>query len=256
MRVVTWNVNSLRARMDRLASWLKYADPDVVCLQETKVQDSGFPYEEIAAMGYHSVHYGVSQWNGVAILSKRVPEEVQIGFIEPWDAQEARIVTARIDGISISSVYVPNGRSLEDAHYIFKLEWLKRLEREVTGRLSRGESVLIAGDFNVAPQDLDVWDPEEFVGATHVSPAERRALEAIYKVGLVDVFRRIYPDQRIYTWWDFRRGAFHKGQGLRIDLILADLDLAARADWGLMDREARKGEKPSDHAPVIIDFQS
>ncbi|NNN14030.1 MAG: exodeoxyribonuclease III [Acidimicrobiaceae bacterium] len=254
--MATWNVNSIRARLDKVKEWIAYAKPDVICLQETKIKDEEFPYRELEDLGYFSCHFGTSQWNGVAVLSKRRADSIQIGFSSNWQDQEARMVAGVFDDLWVASVYVPNGRSLEDQHYQFKLRWLEELRKEVSLQRERGRSVLVAGDFNVAPTDLDVWDPASFVGATHVSEPEREALSRIERVGMVDVFRKLYPTQRIYTWWDFRQGAFHKGQGLRIDLVLADAELASRASWGIVDREARKasGFKPSDHAPVIVDF--
>ena len=256
LRMATWNVNSIRARFDKLKEWIAYAKPDVICLQETKVKDEEFPYRELEDLGYFGCHFGTTQWNGVAILSKIRADSIQIGFSSNWQDQEARIAAGVFGDLWIASVYVPNGRSLDDQHYQFKLKWLEELRKEVVLQRERGRSVLVAGDFNVAPTDLDVWDPASFVGATHVSEPEREALRKIEQVGVVDIFRKLYPTQRIYTWWDFRQGAFHKGQGLRIDLVLADTDLARRASWGIVDREARKvsGFKPSDHAPVIIDF--
>ncbi len=256
LRMATWNVNSIRARFDKLKEWIAYAKPDVICLQETKVKDEEFPYRELEDLGYFGCHFGTTQWNGVAVLSKSRADSIQIGFSSNWQDQEARIAAGVFGDLWIASVYVPNGRSLEDQHYQFKLKWLEELRKEVVLQRERGRSVLVAGDFNVAPTDLDVWDPVSFVGATHVSEPEREALRKIEQVGVVDIFRKLYPTQRIYTWWDFRQGAFHKGQGLRIDLVLADTDLARRASWGIVDREARKvsGFKPSDHAPVIIDF--
>jgi exodeoxyribonuclease-3 len=254
--MATWNVNSIRARLDKVKEWIAYAKPDVICLQETKIKDEEFPYRELEDLGYFACHFGTSQWNGVALLSKRRADSIQIGFSSNWQDQEARMVAGVFDDLWIASVYVPNGRSLEDQHYQFKLRWLEELRKEVSLQRERGRSVLVAGDFNVAPTDLDVWDPASFVGATHVSEPEREALSRIEQVGMVDIFRKLYPTQRIYTWWDFRQGAFHKGQGLRIDLVLADKELAGRASWGIVDREARKVSdfKPSDHAPVIVDF--
>ena len=256
MRMATWNVNSIRARIDRVKEWISYANPDIVCLQETKVKDEDFPYGDFEALGYFGSHFGVSQWNGVALLSKMRADSIQIGFSSEWQGQEARMVAALFGDLWVASVYVPNGRSLDDPHYQFKLSWLEELRVEVSKQRGMGRSVIVAGDFNVAPTDLDVWDPKSFVGATHVSEPEREAIRSLEGIGMVDIFRKLYPTQRIYTWWDFRQGAFHKGQGLRIDLVLADTELAERASWGIVDREARKATefKPSDHAPVIIDF--
>ena len=254
MRLATWNVNSLKARMERVEAWLGDVNPDVVCLQETKMADGAFPAMAFAALGYESVHHGEGRWNGVAILSKLGVEEVVAGFGDGDDDPEARLVWARCGPVRVASAYVPNGRSLDHDHYRYKLNWLERLRNQLETDLDPSEPVVVAGDFNIAPTDEDVWDPTQFVDATHTSRPEREALERIMEWGLVDTFRRQHREPDLYSWWDYRAGRFHKHQGMRIDLVLASSALADRVRFATIDRNARKGQQPSDHAPVIIDF--
>jgi exodeoxyribonuclease-3 len=256
MRIATWNVNSLKVRLPRIEEWLAYARPDVLCVQETKVDDAAFPHLGFSALGYESVHHGDGRWNGVGILSRTPLEDVVFGFADSLEPDpETRIITARTAGVLVSSVYVPNGRSLDSDHYVYKLEWLGKLREHLTLVGAPDEQVALCGDFNIAPEDRDVWDPQAFVGSTHVSDAERDALRSIESWGLVDAFRRLYPDQdQLYTYWDYRAGDFHEHRGMRIDLLLMSRSLADRAHWGLVDRNARKGKLPSDHAPTFIDF--
>jgi exodeoxyribonuclease III len=248
VKVVTWNVNSLTARWPRVSAWLEEKSPDVALLQETKQTDEKFPFAGFKELGYESAHYGEGRWNGVAILSKVGLENVTRGFGD--DDPEARIIGARCGGVQVYSCYVPNGRALDNDHYQYKLRWLSSLARTLAER-EAGEHVVVGGDFNVAPSDLDVHDPSLFVGATHVSEPERDALRALESGGLVDLTRRLHPDETIYSWWDYRNGAFHRGFGLRIDLLFVDQALAELATESYVDRDARKGEKPSDHAPVV-----
>ena len=250
MKIATWNVNSVAARLPRLTSWLEAALPDVVLVQETKSTDSRFPVGAFEDAGYDVAHYGQGQWNGVAILSRVGVVDVQRGFGD--DDPEARIIGATCGGVRAYSCYVPNGRSLEDPHYRYKLDWLGRL-RELAANRGAGPFVL-GGDFNVAPTDLDCWDPSSFVGATHVSDPEREAIRAIESTGLVDLIRVLHPNEPAYSWWDYRGGSFHLNHGLRIDLLLVDESLNRAATAGYVDRDARKGEKPSDHAPVVAEF--
>jgi exodeoxyribonuclease-3 len=255
VRIVTWNVNSLGARLGRVESWIADFAPDVVCLQETKLADDAFPALTFQALGYESVHHGQGQWNGVAILSRVGIEEPHVGFLDGGEADpEARIIWATCGGVRVASCYVPNGRSLDHDHYRYKLDWLERLRRSLELACDPAADVCIVGDFNIAPDDRDVWDPARFVGSTHVSEPERAALARICGWGLTDVFRARYDGGGLYSWWDYRAGSFHKRQGLRIDLVLASASLAARCSYSLIDRGARKGETPSDHAPVIADF--
>ena len=256
MRLVTWNVNSLNARQERVEEWLADCQPDVVCLQETKLSDSAFPAMAFAAMGYDAVHHGEGRWNGVAILSRVGLDDVVTGFADgaPDDA-EARLVTATCGGLRVMSAYVPNGRALDHDHYQYKLGWLERLVGHLDAASDAGAAVALCGDFNIAPTDLDVWDPAALHGATHVSAPERAALQRLLDWGLIDVFRDRFPDtERLYSWWDYRAGNFHKGIGMRIDLVLGSASVAERVRWALIDRNARKGKGPSDHAPVVVDL--
>jgi len=257
MRIATWNVNSLKARMPRVEEWLTTAAPDVLCLQETKLTDANFPLLAFQELGYDAAHYGQGQWNGVAILSKVGIADVVCGFDDSDEEDpEARCIWATCNGVRVCSVYVPNGRELGHDHYHYKLAWLARLRRKLdAGAGASPEGLLtILGDWNIAPDDRDVYDPAAFVDATHTSAPEREALAEVEAWGLTDVFRRHYDDGGLFSWWDYRAGNFHKGLGMRIDLILATESLAAKATASLIDRNARKGQKPSDHAPVIADF--
>ena len=254
MRIATWNVNSLTARLGRVEEWIGYSQPDVLCLQETKQADAAFPHGAFAALGYETAHHGDGRWNGVAIASRVGLADISTGLgSDEDDAQGNRLVAADCGGVRVLSVYVPNGRSLDSEHYPAKLAWLQRLRAFLDETSSPDKPVAVCGDFNVAPEDRDVWDPSRFVGATHVSPPEREALAQLQAWGLVDVFRRLYDEDGLFSWWDYRAGSFHKHQGMRIDLILVTEVLARTARYGLIDRNARKGQKPSDHAPVLID---
>ncbi len=256
MRIATWNVNSLKARLARVEEWLELAQPDVLCMQETKLADAAFPAMAFEALGYAAAHHGEGRWNGVAILSRVGLDDVVAGFADGGapDA-EARLVSATCGGVRVASVYVPNGRSLDHEQYRYKLAWLERLRRHLGATLEPSADAVVCGDFNIAPDDRDVWDPGHFVGATHVSEPERAALADVEAWGLVDVFRRHYSDGGLFSWWDYRGGDFHQKRGMRIDLILATPALAARSAFALIDRNARKGQQPSDHAPVIADFE-
>ncbi|NNN18578.1 MAG: exodeoxyribonuclease III [Acidimicrobiaceae bacterium] len=254
MRVATWNVNSLNARMPRFVDWLKEAEPDVVCIQETKLRQDAFPFLELELLGYESAHFGQGQWNGVAVISRVGLQNPILGVEDGGETEEARAITVECNGVGIVSVYVPNGRALDNAHYIYKLEWLAHLREHLNRVFKPADMVVVAGDFNIAPADNDVWSPEVMVGCTHVSVPEREALRGITDWGLTDALRKFYNQDGIYTWWDHRGGAFHKRQGMRIDHLLVSAEVEARLNWALVDRNARKGQKPSDHAPVIIDF--
>jgi exodeoxyribonuclease-3 len=260
MRFATWNVNSVKARLPRLQEWLSSTKPDVLCVQETKVAD--FP--DISGLGYEVAHFGQGRWNGVAVLSRVGLSDVRQGFPgEPgFPEQEARYVSALCGDVRFASVYVPNGRTPEDPHYTYKLAWLAALRNSLKDDLAAGPLV-VAGDFNVAPTDADVWDITAFDGYTHVTPEERTALAGIQQAagpdaGLVDLLPRASadPDDRRppYTFWEMRMLGFQKGRGMRIDLALASPALAARATDVWIDRDARKGEGPSDHAPLVLDL--
>jgi exodeoxyribonuclease III len=255
MRIATWNVNSLKIRLPRVEEWLEYARPDVLCLQETKLADTTFPHLAFASLGYESVHHGDGRWNGVAILSRVGIDKVLSGFADPLDPDsETRIITALCGGVQVSSVYVPNGRSLDSDHYEYKLAWMGKLRGHLEITSGPDENVAVCGDFNIAPEDRDVWDPKAFEGSTHVSRPEREALADVEAWGLVDAFRKRYPEDRLYSYWDYRAGDFHEHRGMRIDLVLLSRPLADRLGWALVDRNARKGKLPSDHAPVLVDL--
>ena len=258
MRLVTWNVNSLAARLEFVLAWMRVNEPDVVCMQETKLSDGAFPAAAFADLGYDAVHHGGGRWNGVAIVSRVGLADPVPGFGGENDDEGCRILAATCDGVRVHSVYVPNGRSLDSEQFALKLAWLERLGGYLAASYRPSDDVAVCGDFNVAPDDADVWDPAAFEGATHVSPPERAALDGVLSWGLVDVFRRMHPDGGVFSWWDYRAGAFHLGHGMRIDLVLASEPLAKRCTAAEIDRDARKknanGDKPSDHTAVVVDF--
>jgi exodeoxyribonuclease-3 len=250
--IATWNVNSLKARMPRVEEWLQQVQPDVLCMQETKMSDAQFPALAFAGLGYESVHHGEGRWNGVAILSKVGLEDPVAGFQDGAEPDpDARIVWATCGGVRVGSVYVPNGRELGHDHYAYKLAWLGRLKAHLEANHSPDELLVVLGDWNIAPDDRDVWDPAAFEGCTHVSEPERAALAALRDWGLVDVFRERYHDGGLFSYWDYRAGDFHQRRGMRIDYLMASRALAACSVSDLIDRNARKGSKPSDHAPVL-----
>jgi len=257
LRLATWNVNSLRARLPRLLEWLAQVQPDVLCLQETKVADAGFPQAELEQLGYASAAAGEGAYNGVAILSRVGLEDVTRGFAgEPgFPAPESRAIAASCGPVRVWSIYAPNGRTLEDPHYAYKLQWLAALAEAARGELATGARLALCGDFNVAPSDEDVWDPAQFIGSTHVSAPEREAIRALLDLGLTDLQPRALKGAP-FTYWDYRAGMFHKGCGMRIDLVLLDAALAAGVRDAYIDRDARKGSKPSDHAPVVVDVRA
>jgi exodeoxyribonuclease III len=253
MRIATWNVNSLNARLARVEEWLDYARPDVLCMQETKLADGAFPAMAFGALGYESASHGDGRWNGVAIISRVGLDDVVRGFGGSADDQGARLVAARCGGVRVHSVYVPNGRAVGSEHYQAKLAWLGELRAYLEHTSKPADNVAVCGDFNVAPEDRDVWNPTAFEGETHVTVPERQGLMALEEWGLVDTFRACYDEDQLFTWWDYRAGNFHKHMGLRIDLVLLSAPLAARVTYALIDRNARKGKQPSDHAPVLVD---
>ncbi len=255
MRVATWNVNSLNARLPRVEEWLTEMQPDVLCLQETKLSDEAFPALTFAALGYESVHHGYSQWNGVAILSRVGIEDVANGFTDGGvPDRDARLLWATCGGLRVASMYVPNGRSLDDEHYQYKLGWLARLHRVLEEQCSPDQPLVLCGDYNIAPGNDDVWDMGQFNDSTHVSRPERDAFEALLGWGTIDVLRARHPDDGLYTYWDYRAGSFHKRMGMRIDHILASRVLAERLGFVFIDRNARKGTKPSDHTVLMAEF--
>ncbi|GAB10517.1 exodeoxyribonuclease III [Gordonia araii NBRC 100433] len=263
MRVATWNVNSISARVPRLLPWLEQRRPDVVCLQETKLGDDAFEAllgEDLGGLGYEWAHHGQGQWNGVALLSRVGLDDVELafpdtpGYPDPAGPVEARAVSAVCDGVRVYSLYVPNGREVGSDHYDYKLGWLSALRDAVVA--AGPSSTMVCGDINIAPSDEDVFDPAAYVGHTHVTDAERAALAAVVDAGLTDVIRERWPGERVFSYWDYRAGMFHKDLGMRIDLILAGSDLVPRVAAAFVDRQARKGSKPSDHAPVIVDLDT
>ena len=259
MRIATWNVNSARARLERIVAWVERSDVDVVALQETKCKDDQFPTERFEALGYQVAHHGHSQWNGVAILSRVGLEDVEMGFPgqpgwgEPL-AAEARALGATCGGVRVWSLYVPNGRQLGDPHLDYKLDWLEHLRAAGTQWLADDPSAQVAlvGDWNVAPRDEDVWDMAVFANSTHVSPPERAAFNAIVDAGYADVVRPYTEGQ--FTYWDYTQLRFPRREGMRIDFVLASPALAARVTGAAIDREERKGKGASDHAPVIVEL--
>jgi exodeoxyribonuclease III len=256
MRIATWNVNSIKQRLPRLLPWLDERRPDVVCLQETKLADDAFREllgDELAHRGYEAALHGETAWNGVAILSKAGLDDVERGVPRApgFPNPEARAVSATCGGIRVVSVYVPNGRVPGSEHYAYKLAWLQSL-REF---LAPGPpAMIVCGDMNIAPTDQDVFDPEAYVGQTHVTAPERAALKELEALGLHDVVREHWPNDRVFTYWDYRAGMFHQDCGMRIDLVLAGGPVASRVKAAWVDRKARKGKGPSDHAPVIVDL--
>ena len=257
MRIATWNVNSVRARGERIAAWLQRGDVDVAAVQETKCRDDQFPTELFTDLGYEVAHHGLSQWNGVAVLSRVGLDDVQIGFPgQPgWGdpaAPEARALGAVCGGVRVWSLYVPNGRELDHPHYQYKLDWLAALRAAAQGWLTTDPQLALVGDWNIAPRDEDVWDMSAFAGATHVSPPERAALAALQDVGLTEVTREHTPGG--YTYWDYQRLRFPRNEGMRIDLALASPALAARVSGAHIERDERKGKGPSDHVPVVVDL--
>lgn len=240
--------------MPRVEEWLQYAQPDVLCMQETKMADAAFPTMTFNALGYESAHHGNGRWNGVAILSRVGLADPVAGFLGEKEDEitETRLLSATCGGVRVSSAYVPNGRSLDDSHYQFKLEWLDELH-QLLEKSAPQDKIAVCGDFNVAPADIDVWDPKRFTG-THVSKPERDALKRLEAWGLVDVFRELYPQDKLFSYWDYRAGDFHNHRGMRIDLLLMTKPLADKATWAVVDRQARKGTLPSDHAPVLVDL--
>jgi exodeoxyribonuclease III len=269
MRVATWNVNSLKARLEKVFWWLERAKPDVLLMQETKLDDDHAPADEFARAGYELAHHGEGRWNGVAIASrcgisdvitnfgaKLVPASTpEVGDDEPL--AEARMISAVCAGIRVVSLYAPNGRTVDSTFYFAKLAWYERLARWLAETRDPNEPLALGGDFNVAPADADVWDATACHGGTHVSPKERDAFAALCRWGLTDAYRVQHSEPGRYTWWDYRAGNFHKNFGMRIDHLLVTAPLAPRIAWTEIDREARKGKPiPSDHAPLVMDLDT
>ena len=267
MRIATWNVNSLKARLDKVTWWLERARPDVLLMQETKLADEEAPVDVFRRAGYALAHHGEGRWNGVAIASRSGIEDVVTNFGEPrlpartddtGDDEpfaEARMISAVCGGIRVVCLYAPNGRVVGSVFYDAKLTWFDRLARWLAEKTDPKQPLVLGGDLNVAPADIDVWDARACHGGTHVSGPERQAFARLCEWGLVDVYRRQHPEPGRYTWWDYRAGNFHKNFGMRIDHLLVSAPLAGRVVWAEIDREARKGPPvPSDHAPLVIDI--
>jgi exodeoxyribonuclease III len=256
VRIATWNVNSIKQRMPRLLAWLDEREPDVVCLQETKLADGAFDAllaDDLRARGYEFASHGEAQWNGVAILSRAGLHDVSPGFdgAPGFPEVEARALFATCGSIRVCSVYVPNGRTPDSDHYRYKLQWLAALREAVA---AGPDAAVVCGDMNIAPTDEDVFDPAAYEGHTHVTGPERAVLAALEATGLHDVVRDRWPGERVFSYWDYRAGMFHQDLGMRIDLVLASDAVAARVKAAWVDRQARKGKGPSDHAPVIVDL--
>jgi exodeoxyribonuclease-3 len=255
MKIATWNVNSIRVRLPRLSSWLRRVEPDVVCLQETKVVDEDFPQAELRELGYECLTHGQRTYNGVAILSRLDTSDVMRNLPDDYPEAERRLLGATIGGIRIIDVYAPNGRSVGSDSYRYKLDWFRRLRAHLDTSYSSDLPVLVCGDFNVAPEDRDVWDPQKWRGQILFSDPEKEALQYVRAWGLEDALRLRHSEGGLFTWWDYRAGAFHRGWGLRIDHILISKPLIGRCVTVEIDRAERKGEKPSDHAPVVMSLE-
>ncbi|MBB5936247.1 exodeoxyribonuclease III [Streptomyces zagrosensis] len=257
MRIATWNVNSITARLPRMLAWLESSGTDVLCIQETKCSAEQFPYNELRDLGYEAAVNATGRWNGVALLSRVGLSDVVIGLPGGPDydgAQEPRAVCATCGPLRLWSVYVPNGREIDHDHYAYKLRWFEALGAAVAGDAAQSRPFAVLGDFNVAPTDEDVWDPALFEGATHVTPAERAALAALREAGLSDVVPRPLKYDHPYTYWDYRQLAFPKNKGMRIDLVYGNAPFAKAVSDAYVDREQRKGKGASDHAPVVVDL--
>ena len=269
LRIATWNVNSLRARLEKVTWWLERARPDVLLMQETKLTDADAPADVFRDAGYELVHHGEGRWNGVAIASRVGATDVvsnfgaplrpaltpEVGDDEPL--AEARMVSAVCSGVRVVSLYAPNGRVVDSPFYRAKLTWYERLARWLRETVTPTDALVLGGDYNVAPADADVWDPAACHGGTHVSEPERRAFRTLCDWGLVDAYRAHCAEPGRYTWWDYRAGNFHKNFGMRIDHLLVSKPVAARVVWAEIDREARKGKPvPSDHAPLVLDLDA
>jgi exodeoxyribonuclease-3 len=267
MRIATWNVNSLKARLEKVMWWLDRAKPDVLLMQETKLSDADAPTTAFRDAGYELAHHGEGRWNGVAIASRRGIENIITNFGAPLrpaetsevaddePLSEARMISAECGGVRVVCVYAPNGRVVDSSFYEAKLVWFDRLAKWLDEAVKGPVPLALGGDMNVAPEDVDVWDPRACHGGTHVSPREREAFARLAAKGLIDAYRLHHPESERYTWWDYRAGNFHKNFGMRIDHLLVSASLKPRIVWTEIDREARKGKPiPSDHAPLVVDL--
>jgi exodeoxyribonuclease-3 len=256
MRIVSWNINSLRKRQDRLAGWLRESQPDVVCLQETKCTDEQFPTDALREIGYYAAFHGQKSYNGVAIVSKTEPQQVRVALCDEEDDPQARVIAATIDNVRVFSVYAPNGQAVGSPAYEYKLKWYDRLATCLREHERNSRNLVVCGDFNVAPADEDVHDPPLWRGAIMCSDDEREAFGKLGGVGLVDTLRLHRPETGLFTWWDYRMLSFPKNRGLRIDGVLANENMATRCTDAGIDREMRKGKEPSDHAPIWAEFKA
>ena len=254
MRIVSYNINSLRRRQDRLLAWLGETKPDVVCLQETKCTDEQFPQLELRGAGYHAAFHGQKSYNGVAILAKLEPRDVRAALCDEEEDPQARVIAATIGDVRVFCVYAPNGQAVGSPAYEYKLRWYERLENCLRVHESSATNLVVCGDFNVAPRDEDVHDPELWRGAIMCSDGERAAFNRLLDAGLVDTLRLHRPETGLFTWWDYRMLSFPKNRGLRIDAVLASKSMAERCRGAGIDREMRKGKEPSDHAPIWAHF--
>jgi exodeoxyribonuclease-3 len=254
MKIATWNVNSITVRLERLVAWLARHQPDALCLQETKLVDEKFPFAALEDAGYQAAAWGQKTYNGVAILARSPIEEVERGFGDAGLDAQARLLSARVDGVRIFSVYVPNGGEVSSDKWAYKLDWLRHLRAHLDARFKPADPVVLCGDFNVAPDERDVARPAAWADSVLFHPEARKSLQDLLGFGLVDVFRRHCVDGGFYSWWDYRMLAFPKNDGLRIDHVFATPSLAARSVAASIDRQERKGKQPSDHAPVIAEF--
>ena len=254
MKIATWNVNSILARLPHVVRWLQAVEPDVLCLQETKCTDDKFPFAELSQIGYCASVFGQQSYNGVAILARNECAEVQRGNYEDQEGAHARLLAAIIDGVKVVNVYIPNGQSVGSEKYQFKLDWMKRLRSFFDHTYQPDSSLLLCGDFNVAPEDRDIHNPTLWQERIMCSSGERSALDEIKRWGFTDSFRLHHEEGGQFSWWDYRAGAFRRNLGLRIDHIWVSASLGARSKTTLIDKEPRKWERPSDHAPVVATF--
>ncbi len=254
MRIVSWNINSLRKRQERLLAWLEATQPDIVCLQETKCTDEQFPAMDLRAAGYHSALHGQKSYNGVAILSKEEPRDVRLALCDEEEDPQARVIAASVGRVRVYSIYAPNGQAVGSPAYEYKMKWYERLQRCLAQHEAAANDLVVCGDFNVAPKDEDVHDPDLWRGAIMCSEEERAAFARLGEAGLTDTLRLQHPETGIFTWWDYRMLSFPKNRGLRIDAVLASKSMSERCAAAGVDREMRKGKEPSDHAPIWAEF--
>lgn len=257
VRIATWNVNGLRARIDFVRLWLQARQPDVVGLQELKMEESQFPYELFSELGYHAVVHGQKSWNGVAILS-REPAELLVKGLAGQEEFGSRLITARVGGLDFTTVYCPNGKSVEHADYPKKLAWFESLQQQMAPSEGAGRPAVLGGDFNIVPTGMDSWNEAKFKGQIFHTDAERERYQAVLGSGWADLFRELHPEEKQFSWWDYRGGAFHRKMGLRIDFLLGSSNLIDRLESVEIDREFRKkqdGLTASDHAPVLAELR-